>query len=274
MSSLLVVGGAHVVDGARFALGEDQPLGGGVVDHVGPVADVLPVAVERDGQPVDQVGHEQRDDLLGVVVGPEVVGRSGHEDGEVVGHAVGAGQQVGAGLGRRVRRVGEQAVGLDERARLLDRAVDLVGRDVQHPVDLEPARSLEHDARSGDVGAQELRGAVDRAVDVRLGSEVDDGVVAVHRLTHGITVTDVALDEGVAIVVGDVGQRREVARVGQGVEVGDPDVVGHPERVADEVGADEARSAGDEDSHGRSLQQCRSSRGASKFVAHAEPASS
>ena len=75
-------------------------------------------------------------------------------------------------------------------------------------------------------------GRRDRAVDVALGGEVHDGVVAVHRGEHGVAVGDVALHERVAGVVVEVAQVVEVAGVGERVEDRD--------RV---VGASRARSA-------------------------------
>ena len=73
--------------------------------------------------------------------------------------------------------------------------------------------------------------------------------VVLDRPLGEVEVADVAVDEGRA--VRDVVEVRLVARVGEGV-VGDDDVVGVPlDPVADEVRADEAGAAGDEESHGR-----------------------
>ena len=60
---------------------------------------------------------------------------------------------------------------------VVDRAVDLVGRDLQEarPVRRRPAR-LEQDVDADDPGPQERLGSRMRAVDVRLGGEVDDRV--------------------------------------------------------------------------------------------------
>ena len=54
--------------------------------------------------------------------------------------------------------------------------------------------------RAGDVGADEVAGAVDRAVDVAFGGEVHDRVhlVPAQEVGHQRPVADVALDEGVA----------------------------------------------------------------------------
>ena len=167
--------------------------------------------------------------------------------GRLVGVVVGERDQVGAGLRRRVRRARLERIGL-LRGTDLDRAVDLVGADVHDAAHLEPARGVHDDVRAEAVGVDEVVGAGDRTVDVALGGEVDDGVVAGHRLFERARIADVALDERVARVVVDVAQRREVARVGERVVDGDF-VVGVGEHVADVVGPDEAGAAGDEDLH-------------------------
>ncbi len=76
-----------------------------VVIHVDPAADVAAVAVQRDRPPVEQVGREQRDDLLRVLVRAVVVAAAGDPHVQPVGAGVGPGHQVAAGLGRRVWRV-------------------------------------------------------------------------------------------------------------------------------------------------------------------------
>ena len=175
-----LVAGADVVDLADRALAQHEVDAGAVVLDEAPVADVQPVAVERHLLPVEQVRDEERDDLLGELVRPEVVRRPGDDDRQPVGLVVRERDQVGAGLRRGVRRAGLERVGLGERA-LLDRAVHLVGRDVQEPLDADAAGDVAHHVGAVAVGADELVGVDDRAVDVALGREVHDRVVAVHR---------------------------------------------------------------------------------------------
>src|SRR5690606_39671553 len=74
-------------------------------DLMQPVAHVAAVAVQRHRLAVEQVGHEQRDDLFRVLVRPVVVRAADDAHRQAVRAVVGAGQQVGRRLGRRVRRV-------------------------------------------------------------------------------------------------------------------------------------------------------------------------
>ena len=112
------------------------------------------------------------------------------------------------------------------------------------------AGGFEQDVGSVDVGLDEGAGVLDRAVDVGLGSEVDDRLTAGDRPGDGGRVGDVALDE----VDGARRDGREVlgpARVGELVEDDDPVVGSLREMAADVGGADEPGPAGYEQFHPR-----------------------
>ena len=91
------------------------------------------------------------------------------------------------------------------------------------------------------------RACLDRLLDVRLGSCVDDHVHLRDDLAHELGIADVAVDERMPLVRAD---RREVvhaARIGQRIER--DDLAGRRlEDVADEVRRDESRAAGDQNS--------------------------
>src|SRR5215468_740124 len=125
-----LVAAADVVDLAVHALAEHQVDARTVVEDVEPVAHVAAVAVEWQRRVVERVRDEERDDLLGVLVRAEVVGRARDHDGDAMGAPVGQREEIAAGLGRRVRVRGPHRIALTRRA-ALDRAVHLVGADVQ-----------------------------------------------------------------------------------------------------------------------------------------------
>ena len=89
---------------------------------------------------------------------------------------------------------------------------------------------------------------MDAAVNVRFGGKIDDGagLVLGEELGDEVEVADVALDEDMARVALQGGEVLEVAGVGQRVEIDDR-LIGMGQPVEDEVAADEAGSAGDED---------------------------
>ena len=99
-----------------------------------------------------------------------------------------------------------------------------------------------------DVGLDEVFRAVDAAVDVRFGGKIDNGagLVLGEQFGDEVEVADVTLDEGVARVSLERGEVFEVAGVGQRIEV-DDGLVGMGQPVEDEVAADEAGAACDED---------------------------
>ena len=82
-----------------------------------------------------------------------------------------------------------------------------------------------------------FRGEVDDAVHVVLGDDFEDR----------LEVADVGLDEGVVGLVLDVLEVREVARVGQLVQVDDPVVRILVHEQPYDMVADETGAAGDED---------------------------
>ena len=242
--------GADQVGLADAAAGQDGPDGGAVVLGVDPVADVPAVAVELGAHAVDEVRDLARDELLHVLVGAVVVGAVGDGGSQAEGAGPGAHQQVRARLGGAVR--GARAVGrlLGEAGRVVQRqvAVDLVGGDVvvAHAV---PPAGLDEGVGALDVGPQERGRVGDGVVVVGLGGVVDHGVGLGDQAVDERGVADVAHDE-LDPVRGQAGDVVGVAGVGQLVEHGDVDAGVLAHDVVDEVGADEAAAAGDDDALG------------------------
>src|SRR6185369_1105915 len=180
---------------------------------------------------------------------------AGHDRIDAVGRDVRAHEQLAGRLHRRVWRPRVEPVGLAGVAGL-DRAVDLVGRDLEVANGLGPsgarlADRLEQDVDAHDARPDERLRVEDRAVDVRLRGEVHDGVRVGDEWPDGVRVRDVALDEaeasGTRPVAVDLGEVRAVARVRQLVENRDPRPVVTGQDVADVARADEAGPARDEE---------------------------
>ena len=231
----------------RAALGQDVPDGRGVVLGVDPVADVLAAAVELGADAVDDVGNLPGDELLHVLVGAVVVGAVGDRGAQAVGAGPGAHEHVGAGLGRAVRRGRVVRRLLGELRRVVERqvAVDLVGGDVV-VADSVFSNGLQKAEGALHVGAQERLGVGDGVVVMALGGVVHDRVVARHQLIEQGGVADIAHDE-LHAVGGQAGDVLGVAGVGQLVQDGDVDVRVVVDHVVDEVAADEAAAARDDD---------------------------
>ena len=75
-------------------------------------------------------------------------------------------------------------------------------------------RLLEHREGADDVGLDEIGGPVDRAVDMALGGEVSNhvGLKLGEQPPDQRAVADVALDEAVARIAGDLVERFEELR--------------------------------------------------------------
>ena len=161
----------------------------------------------------------------------------------------------------RLRREGRlDALGM----RHLQRAVHLVGGDVveaardNHPFGAvhliaeglpERLRGLQHRQGADDIGPGEGEGILDGTVHVGFGRQVDD---AVHPVVgddpqHRLEIADIGLDEEVVGPVLDVPEVREIARVGELVQVDDPVLRVFVHEQPHDVAADETGSAGDED---------------------------
>ena len=233
-----------------------------VVLDVQPVADVAAVAIDRDVPALQAAADHGRDELLGVLQRTVVVRAVGGRHRQAVGVEVGAHQVIRSSLARRIRGVRRIRRAFGERRIIpAERAVDLVGGDV---VEAPPARGrgarqllldqpvlaagFEQGVCADDVGAHELAGAADRAIDVRFGSKVHnsvDGVLA-QQACDQRGVADVTLHEGMTLLTGQFLQVVGAAGVGQRVEVDDA----HPgilaEQPAHVVGTDEAGTAGDQ----------------------------
>ena len=244
---VLLAVGSDEVGLPHLALREDVPDGRGVVLGVDPVADVLAAAVELGAHAVDDVGDLARDELLHVLVGAVVVGAVGDRGAQAVGAGPGAHEHVGAGLGARVRAARVVRRLLGELGGVVERqvAVDLVGGDVV-VADAVLADGLQEAEGALDVGAQEGLRVGDGVVVVALGGVVHDRVVAGDDPIEQLRVADVTDDELDPVL----GQPRDVlgvAGVGQLVQDGDVHVGVVVDHVVDEVAADEAAAARDDD---------------------------
>ena len=239
--------GSDEVGLPHAALGEDVPDGRGVVLGVDPVADVLALPVELGADAVDDVRDLARDELLHVLVGAVVVGAVGDRGAQAVGSRPGAHEHVGARLGARVRAARVVRRLLGELRGVVERqvAVDLVGGDVV-VADAVLADGLQQAEGALHVRAQEGLRVGDGVVVVGLRGVVHDGVVARDDAVQQPGVADVAHDELDAVrrQPGDV---LGVAGVGQLVQDGHVDVRVVVDHVMDEVAADEAAAARDDD---------------------------
>ncbi len=130
-------------------------------------------------------------------------------------------------------------------------SVDLVGGDLHEPWRTRGGQGrAEQRVRSRNVGSDEGCVVLDGAVHVGFGGQVQDGVYVTDKLAHEARVADVTVDEPVARILVHALQVVQIPGVREEIEVDHLHVRALLEEITDEVGADEARSTGDEQSHG------------------------
>ena len=160
-----------------------------MIFHVHPVAYVHSVTVHRQRLVPQRAGDHQRNELFGELVRPVVVGAARNQRGQLEGLAVRAYQQIGRRLARRIWAIARDRRSLAERWVVgPERAVDLVGADMEKPERARPGSQLratrfEQRERSLDVRFHENTGTHNRPIHVRLGGEVRDGIGTRRRLT-------------------------------------------------------------------------------------------
>ncbi len=240
---LALVVTADVVDLPGRALAQDELDPGAVVLDPEPVADLAPVAVDGQRLAVERVRGHQRDQLLRILVRAVGVRAAGDRRVDAERPGVGRDVQVTGRLGDAVGARRLDRIGLGGGAAGGEIAVHLVGRDLDESR-ARAANLLEQDLRPEELRPAEIGGAEDRAVDVRLGREVDDRIAIGGGLGHRGRVADVRDDD---VDAGSVEVGR-VARIGQLVE--HAHVVARRLEPLGEMGADEPGPAGDEHAHG------------------------
>ncbi len=247
---LPLVAAAEIVDLADRAFAQHEVDASTVILDVDPIAHLPTVAVKRERLVGERVGDEERDQLLGKLVGPVVVRAARDEGGEAVRMVGRAHEEISGRLARRVGAVRRERGLLAERAGRTETAVDLVGRDLHESADAARPRRIEQHLSADDVGREKRTRVGDRTIDVRLGGEVDDGVDAVaDRRRDRLRIGDVAAHETMARIVEQRFEVREVAGVREQIERGDCVVRVGRQHVLHEVRADEAGAAGHEELH-------------------------
>ncbi len=202
----------------------------GVILDMQPVAHVVALAVDRNRLAVQRLQDRERDQLLGEVIGAVIVRAVAQHCRQAERFVPGAHEMVRGCFRRGIRGIGLVAAVFAEPAVGPERAEHLVGRDV---VKAEPRRAVgRHSApiiergfqqRVGalDIRPDELAGAVDRAVDMQLGREMQDrvGCEVLQQLGDQLAVENIAAAKAISRIVGDRFQRGRIGGVGQLVQI-------------------------------------------------------
>ena len=159
---------ADIVGFTRAAALQNKPDGGGVVLDIEPVANLLPIAIDRERLAIEGVQNNERDELLRKMKGAVVVGAVCRESGEPVGVLEGADEVVAGGFGGGIGTVGGEGCRLGEgRVVRSESSVDFVGRDMQKAELF--AAALRQLAPMAAGGIQKAKSACDIGLDEWLG---------------------------------------------------------------------------------------------------------
>ncbi|MNI01511.1 hypothetical protein D3C73_543600 [compost metagenome] len=227
-----LVAAADIVGLADPAPFGDDIEGTGVILDIEPVANVGAIAVNRQRLAIESVEDDQRDQLFREMIGTVIVRAVRHHDRETIGARPGLGQVIGCRFRSRIGRARIVGGFFGKQAVIAERAVNLVGRNMQKAkclllgrIKRQPilAGAFEHGERADDVGVDKVLGAGDRAVDMAFGGEMHDSVgpEAGYRLFDRGPVTNIRLQEPVTGTVADGLHRGFGARIGQLVDVED-----------------------------------------------------
>ena len=156
----------------------------------------------------------RRDELLWKLVRTVVVRAAGDHHVHPVRVVKGHHEVIGRGLAGGVGAARGDGGGLFERAGRSQRAVDLVGGDLQEPPDAGGARRLQQAQRAPDGGLPTGSSRDDASIHVTLGGEIHHGVdgVTAAELEDRRAFANVGPHEDVPAVTFQIAQVLEVAR--------------------------------------------------------------
>ena len=252
---------ADVVGFANLAGGEDGPQSLAMIADVEPVAHVHAIAIDGNGFAAQNALDDDGDELLRELIGAVVVGAVRDERGQSVGVMVAAHEHVTRGFAGGVRRVRRIGCRLGEEAGGTKGAEDLVGADVQESV--RGSRFAVHGLPSIAAGLKQVKGAVDvggdevawagdTAVHMRLGSKVHDvgDVMLADNAEDLVLVPQIDFFEDITRMdVVDAIKVFKMPRVGEAIEIDELRDFRLVDDMPDEVRADEACTACDEEVH-------------------------
>lgn len=226
-----------------------------MVNYIEPVAHILSFAIDRQRLAVADVVDEERDQLLGKLVGTVIVGAVRHDGRHAVRIVEGAYKVVAACLACRVRAVRLVfSVFCEESPVKFQCPIHFIGRDVVEAFPLIsfgqgfPIQfcSLKQGQRAHHVGLREGERIFDASVHMAFGGKVDDAVHAVLRqqFPDGFEVANVRLYKSIVRAAFYIFQVRQVAGISQFVQVDDAVLRIFVHEKAHHMAADKSGAAG------------------------------
>ncbi len=173
-----------------------------------PVADIQPLAVDRQGLVGPRIRDEQRNDLLGELVGTVVVGAARDDCRKAKGVMIARTSMSPAAFDAEYGLFGARGVSSVKKTRRAQRSINFVGRDLHVPANVQFPADIQQHLGADDIGLYEGTGVQNAPVDMTLGRKIDYGIDGLPRefVLKEFAVGNVAPDERVPRMVRDVGQ--------------------------------------------------------------------
>jgi hypothetical protein len=233
---------ADVVGLAVVAACEQEPERFAMVAHVEPVADVHAIAIDGDGFAGEDTLDDDGDELFGKLKRTVVVRAICDNGGQAIGVMIGAHEHVAGGFAGGVRRIGRVRRGLGEETGGAEGTVNFIRRDMMEAmagfrVRPESAAGFQQIERAVDVGGDEIAGAGDGAIHVGFSGEVHHvgDVMFLHHLQRSGFIAQVYFLESIFGMVRDFFQVREMAGIGEAIQVHELGDLGTVDDVLDKV---------------------------------------
>ena len=170
------------------------------------------------------------------------------------GAGIGQHQQISRSLGGTVGAGGvDGGLFREEQIRPIQGqiAVHLVGRHLMIPLNAVLPAGVHQGLGTQNVGAQEQPGIFHGTIHMALRCKVHDnvGMLFLKELFHGSLIRNVRLHEAEMVILHGLIQGGHVACIGQAVQADDPILWMVLQLEVDEVAANEAGTAGDDNGH-------------------------
>ncbi len=243
---------ADVVSLAGSAALQNLPERFRVITNKEPVTDVHAVAINRKRFAMDEILDNDRNELFGKLVRAVVIGAVGDDGIKPVSMMVSANEHVARGFTGGVRRVRGVRSGFSEVTRGAEAAIHFVRGDVMKAIrggrrrtNPEFPASFEKIEGANDIRRDEVAGAGDGAVDVRLRSEMHDvgNLMPTKDFADGVLIAKIDLFKDVFGMRFGLFEVGEMTGVGKTVEIHQPSYIRLVDYVLDNIAADETGTA-------------------------------
>ena len=206
----LFVQPANIVGLAGSAFLQDEPDGGRVIFHIKPIANLHAIAVNGEGFLLESIEDNQRNQFLGKMIGPVIVGTVRRKCRQAIRVLVSAHEVITCRFRSGVRAIGLKIMLFGEgRCSEGQRAINFIRRDV------EKAESaffggwqtvpmflgvVEETQGTNNIGLDERLRRIDRTIDVGFGRKIHDRINGMGGQQAGDEriITNITVSEDVA----------------------------------------------------------------------------